>query len=532
MYTDQLHKLKLKLQDEAFIFIDRNYARVNKNDYKSLKLAVLDHTLELRGFENQKIDLESFDWAGAGKDRSWWWQIQSLPFLTWFISSFDLQTPEEKNDFFRFCVNSIINWKRTAEHNPKSPLAWHDHASAFRIRNIVNWLVFCWNSGFESLIAENNNKLNLVETIESHLSWLADDKNYSLHTNHGFDQSLISYTISLYFGDRFEAYRRQSLNRLDDELSFAFTDEGVHKENSPGYQKFMLARLNGLISLRGLGDEAISVKAADYVDKANKFLSAITLPNGILPIIGDTRWDDQSDPEALKSEITLHDYSKSGYLIAKGRDHSGKEFCLIFKCCHDSNYHRHDDDLSIVFFYDGNIIFGDGGLYNHNEKDEKRIFIRSPLAHSMPTLPLKAQRDRSKLNVMPSLSVDGNGVLHGISYMYGVKTERSIDVSNILSGAITICDKTEAEGLLTSNFMITDNVDIKSETGSFFLDFGTCQVTVQARNKEISSGTYRGWDSSNANKCAIYSKYLGKVEDATRIWLASSAQNVLEISFK
>ncbi|PRN05731.1 hypothetical protein A0O30_06710 [Pseudomonas sp. LLC-1] len=294
----------------------------------------------------------------------------------------------------------------------------------------------------------------------------------------------------------------------------------------------MLARLNGLINLRGLGDEAISVKAADYVDKANKFLAAITLPNGILPIIGDTRWDDQSEPEPLRSEVIIHDYSKSGYLVAKGKDRSEKEFCLIFKCCHDSNYHRHDDDLSIVLYYNGSIIFGDGGLYNHNEKDAKRIFIRSPLAHSTPTLPLKAQRDKNKLNAMPSLSVDDQGVFHGTSYMFGIKTERSIDISKILDGVITICDKTEAKSLLTSNFMITDNAEIESKENIFSLDFGTCQVTVKAINSDSSTGVHRGWDESDVNKCAIYSKYLGKAEDASRIWFASATQNVLEVSFK
>ncbi|MBB4865102.1 hypothetical protein HNP46_003978 [Pseudomonas nitritireducens] len=530
MYTDKLNRLHAAVEKPAFAFIKNNYVSTSRNDFKFLKQAVFERTIELRGFSNSAIDLEVFDWAEEGRDRNWWWQMQSLPFLTWFISSFELQSEEERREFFRFCVNSVINWRNKAMRASDSPLAWHDHATAFRVRNVVNWLVFCWDCGLSALVAENNTELDLVSLVEEHLAWLADRENYSIHTNHGFDQSLISYTISLYFGNRFSDYKALSLARLQDELDFAFTPQGVHKENSPGYQKFMLSRLKGLLNLEALGDSEISVQARDHIEKATEFLKVITLPDGMLPIIGDTRWDDFSEVENTKSELNVYDYSDSGYLVVKGRDQQGRDFFLSLKNCHDSNYHRHDDDLSVFFYYAGRVVFGDGGLLSHNEKDAKRLFIRSSLAHSCPVLPLKAIRDKLKVPQRPTMELREGGIFHGVSHMYGVKVERSVDISKIRDGEISILDVTESEGEIWSNFLLTEDVMVKSQNSGFQVSFDSFLLTIAALGEAGSSYTCKGWDPESAENSAIFSKHLGRDEAATRVWLTSRGQSGVKIS--
>ena len=65
-----------------------------------------------------------------------------------------------------------------------------------------------------------------------------------------------------------------------------------------------------------------------------------------------------------------------------------------------SNYHRHDDDLSIYFFYNDELILGDCGLYSHEEDDVDRKFIRSYKAHCVPfvkdALPRRRREDLSE----------------------------------------------------------------------------------------------------------------------------------------
>lgn len=145
----------------------------------------------------------------------------------------------------------------------------------------------------------------------------------------------------------------------------------------------MLARLKQLRTLAELGDLEITLISEKYIEKAEAFLRAITLPSGNLPMLGDTQDDDKGLSYEQKEEIDILDYSNSGYLIVRGSVLK-KDFHLIFKSSHLSNYHRHDDDLSVHLYYDGKVVLGDGGLGSHNEKDPRRIALRSKAAHNVP----------------------------------------------------------------------------------------------------------------------------------------------------
>src|SRR5690606_16367267 len=146
-------------------------------------------------------------------------------------------------------------------------------------------------------------------------------------TNHGFDQSDILLRTCLIFPDcnELKAARTVSRERLLDEISFAFTDQGVHKENSPGYHQYMMARLKSLSAYKELGDDELAATGEIVLENAKRFLKAITLPDGTLPIIGDTRGGEKANPDNLPSsdaapepiangEYRIWDFADSGYV--------------------------------------------------------------------------------------------------------------------------------------------------------------------------------------------------------------------------
>src|SRR5690606_12221370 len=135
-------------------------------------------------------------------------------------------------------------------------------------------------------------------------------------------------------------------------------------------------------TLAPLGEQHVSQMGERYIEKAEAFLRAITLPNGDLPMIGDTRGGDKGLPYEQKEKVDVLDYSESGYVIIRGKDGAGKDFFILMKNTHGSNYHRHDDDMMLYVLYDREVVFGDAGLLSHNEKDPKRLFVRSHFAHS------------------------------------------------------------------------------------------------------------------------------------------------------
>lgn len=441
MIKTELEAFKEVITDAAYQYVARLVGGARDQEHLSFIKAAEQHLVTARSFEDAELDFRSFNWHMPERDRNWWWQMQALPFLGWFNSSYSLFSTEQQETAINFCVQSLHNWQKQAAAGDTSPLVWHDHATAFRLRNIVNWLLICIKSGHLSQLQEADLHIQFIPMIEQHLAWLADDQNYSKHTNHGFDQALVVYSIAMYRNDdNWQQHAEQASARLQDELNFAFTDEGVHKENSPGYHKFMLGRVKTLIGLNKLGDTLVSSLATSYVNKATEFLKAITLPNGFLPMIGDTRGSEAGLKTEITEDLKVYDYSKSGYVIVKGRDHKNKEFCLIFKNAHDSHYHRHDDDLSIFLYYDGEVLLGDGGLGSHNEKDPRRIFLRSAKSHNVPYIDgVVAVRNPKKL-LQRNSTIIHNNIITATSHCYGVEIKRTVNISDICSGVILIED--------------------------------------------------------------------------------------------
>lgn len=506
-------KLLNYLSPKAVKYIDHCINSCSNIDYLKIKKLSEENVIKLKNFTDVELDIIQFDWVGLEQNRNWWWQMQALPFLNWSVNSYHLQSGEEQKKIFEFCVAAIENWVRKTK-NSESPLVWHDHASAFRVRNIVNWMVFYYIQG-RDIVGEIGN-LNLARIIMDHLDWLYLDKNYSEKTNHGFDQSMILLTISMMFDHKLlEPYRVVSKNRLKNEIQLAFTEEGVHKENSPGYQKFMLQRMKQLDRINILGEKEINDLARNYIDKAEKFLSAITLPNGKLPMVGDTFLETGVN-QCKNNALVKYNYSESDYFIVKGKDNKGKDIFVLFKNSHFSDYHRHDDDLMLFVFYDGEVVLGDAGLYSHEEGDVIRKFCRSYCAHSIPFINNEAARSFRNLKATPKINVKGSKIV-GISYMFGVKITRTIDLSNIDKGIIKLYDKVDNVNMsISANFFIPRRCPISISKNRFIFRSGGVAATIDfdgsvSLNMIIQGGGPGVYDT------AIVSKSYELYEEATRV---------------
>src|SRR5690606_34093799 len=78
----------------------------------------------------------------------------------------------------------------------------------------------------------------------------------------------------------------------------------------------------------------------------------------------------------------------SGYAIYRSSWGPGaNQTHVIMKSGFLSKYHRQDDDLNILIYAYGEDWLIDSGLYNHNQKDPIRIYMRSIKAHNVPYIP-------------------------------------------------------------------------------------------------------------------------------------------------
>ncbi len=519
-------ELLSSITPESAKYIDQVFSLRGSSDYRNLKKLFDQKKFVAKSFDDSELNVLTFDWQSLERDRNWWWQLQALPFLSWYVNSFELQTEEERSRYFLHCIQAIHCWIKNAKQNKNSPLAWHDHATAFRVRNLSNWLIFCHFTGLK--VSDENRAQPLAELIIEHLDWLQIDKNYSKNTNHGFDQAMIVLTISLiYAHDDFERYRLISRERLKGEVDFAFTREGVHKENSPGYQKMMLSRLRQLMVLSYLGEQDIPQLGGSYIRKAEEFLRAITLPNGCLPMIGDTRSGDEGLPYEQKEKVDVLDYSASGYVIVRGVDALEKDFFILLKNTHESNYHRHDDDMMIYVYYDGEVVFGDGGLYKHDENDEKRKFLRSIWAHSVPFVNVKAVRQKVNLKKAPVFNRRGALTFEMESMMFGVKLVRSVELTISPSLSLRLHDSGSCTDVVGANFYIEKKVPLNIGNDSLSLQFPQFQVIFSYGGGKVSC--HEGWSDDLESVGAIVSKEYGVVSDAMR-FVVVSAEKIIRFS--
>jgi len=202
-----------------------------------------------------------------------------------------------------------------------------------------------------------------------------------------------------------------AINRINFEISHAFSSDGGHVENSPVYLNFGLKQVQEALSLgqHYEGENSRIYFSKDILAKATNLLAFITQPNGKLPLIGDTKDFITKDFFDIKRGVSYENFlysirgtragskpssndlvlKESGWVVFRSSWDTDKfinSLHLVFKCGFLSNYHRHDDDLNFTLFAYGEEWFTDGGEYKHMPKDPYRIYFRSAESHniSMP----------------------------------------------------------------------------------------------------------------------------------------------------
>ena len=151
---------------------------------------------------------------------------------------------------------------------------------------------------------------------------------------------------------------------------------------------------------------------ARFSTKALDFATRILRPDGLLPPIGDTEQLPTSDSynkffaEALAYQNFLYAQSKgkrgvspsainrvyplSGYAVFRDKWPSTSEyekaFHIIVKVGCSSRYHHQQDEGHISLYAGGEDWLIDSGLFNYNNNDPLRKYMRSRAAHNVPLI--------------------------------------------------------------------------------------------------------------------------------------------------
>lgn len=336
----------------------------------------------------------------------------------WYLHCFQYIEPNLKNywntknlSYLRLLEDVVLSWIDEFENSTfeEYPLyVWHDHSTALRAIQFCK--LFQFKKLQEKCVFNDDFLFKLNNSLEKHKKFLLTEKYYQKNTNHGMDQAHALFQLGKALDCKLSI--QTALKRIKDEYEFAFTSEGVHKENSPNYHTYVLYRFGEIFNDIKYYDQNLCDDFKILAEKAILFIAHILEPHsGKYPIIGDSENIvpvDLSKIDLFKglSSIKYFNFAKSrgsigenfyphkiypesGYGIFRGIAKNlefNEQIHLIIKAGSLSRYHYHCDELSFILSaYEEDWII-DSGCYNYDNYDKIRKYVRSRAAHNLPCI--------------------------------------------------------------------------------------------------------------------------------------------------
>ncbi|QPF37856.1 heparinase II/III family protein [Acinetobacter sp. TTH0-4] len=533
----------------GFIFVESTYHQhligrlSNKLNFGRGFSLFNEQILEFPTFAKSSVSSKAIYSLDPFSNRTWRWYLHQLDHIQYLFSYYHLD--DEKNelilkDMFDY-ISCWNDYKRSSDSD-NDLMLWHDHASALRLRNLAVSFSVLSKSGM--LLVDSVQYKLLINLIYEHIVFLSKDEFYSKFTNHGFDQSLFLYYACLefeYLIPELETIKVLAQQRILDEINYAFCPDGGHKENSPAYLNFGIKQCLMVLEMAKHYHQDFGGK----LDNLNEMLDRSTMallftikPDGYLPLIGDTSkykvldlfngYHCQNYPyfkyavtagkkgdQPAMNYLVLPETGYAYYRSTWEKDNFTDAVYLTFKASFHSNYHRHDDDLSITLYAYGEDWLIDGGIYKYDERNPHRRYIRSHLSHNLfspnnvKALRSKSGRHLVELQKMNDMNSDTFHVL-GTTAMYeGYITSREIHVIN---QEIIIKDtcSSQSENLVdgTSRLFFPHDKEIEVVSNTIYVKGKNKTLTISIdTHQELHIDTYtahksdvKGWlsDSNNA----------------------------------
>lgn len=169
--------------------------------------------------------------------------------------------------------------------------AWDAYPTS---RRLANWVKYGMErpGGLPPVVASS---------MASQARWLVPRLEYHLMANHLLANATALAMAGLYFGGREgEAWREQGEALAERELAEQFLDDGGHYERSPVYHAVILEDLLDLLNAYGRAGISPPAFLPATVGRAGRWLDAMTMADGTLPLINDAAHGVASEPSALR----------------------------------------------------------------------------------------------------------------------------------------------------------------------------------------------------------------------------------------
>lgn len=383
--------------------------------------------ISLGTFPPVKIEYP-IDWEqDPFKNRSWRWRLHCLEIVNRLLNFYKKSNNHDALEKAALIIESwIVTYQNTQPENT-SEFVWHDHSTAKRGLVLCDFLDLMKQEG----IKNENLSEKIIISLYEHALFLSMEYFYSKNSNHGIDQSYTLFILAKHLEHK--EFEELAQTRLISEFNFAFTKEGVSKENSPFYHNYLLRRFIFINKSHPEIFNKIFNKFNYIINKAIYFNALILRPDGNFPILGDSimvKADDFTKFKYIKEDIkklyinvltgdnivSAHTplqniFCDSGYAIFrndwKNSKNNNELIHVIFKGGSLSNYHYHKDEGNIILYAFGDDWLIDSGCLNYMENSPERIYMRSREAHNVPEV-IGASYKNSYRSIFSSWNMENN----------------------------------------------------------------------------------------------------------------------------
>jgi hypothetical protein len=494
------------------------------------------------------------------RDRGWQYQLHSMQYIVRLVDQAAVDPDRRWLDAAEGLVLDWIGDNCRRGMHAAGPLAWHDDATAQRVRA---WVVF-WNRWKH--VATPAKLHMFLRCVHVHARMLADARFYTKRHNHGIAQDLALLAIVVTFPDfrNAAAWRALAIDRLRAQLVTTVSPDGVHLEHAAGYHVSMVglvalletfASRNGLVELQNTVSPLLANMA--------RFASFLVEPGHGIVTIGDTAWNDTS--KRLQPYADLHPWlayaltdgargaqppwasvwQREGYAFVHDRAPASGTPATYFAFTAAAQPgpgegHKHGDSLGFVLHTGGHRVLVDPGMYSYNHDDPNRRYLISRAAHNVVVVDgdtqkgaaarIERTRQTDAALVLVSSHVETPGVEHRRTVIY------------LRAGVILVHDEilprgAEAQHRMDSMFQLGPDVVATSREDGVDLQHGT-RVLARLRSSlgapRIAAGQrdpLLGWYSPSWSRVLpiqtlVFGTTGTSAEFATLIRFATSAMDV------
>ena len=330
------------------------------------------------------------DWAADPfGDRNWQFQLHAWVLMDYWLYAFG----DGDENALGEVVAIALDWKRYhLDDNRRSAFEWYDMAVGVR----ASRLAFLLDQILVGdLMVDDEDLAALLLLAELHVERLLEPSFLS-DGNHGLFQMAGLNALCQVISWRkvcagAGVYVDKAFGRL---LGEWFSEEAVHRENSPNYHGIVVDAFHRLRVV----DRFRDAQVRSLIEEAATVTPWLTYPDGRWVPVGDSAGKGPQLKGPVEARClsanggcwAVRDLTKSGYAIIRSppeAEHPSMLFVnsMFVEVEGSVIKHKHADDLGFVLIEGGHEIFVDSGKYGYN-KDRKRSYVLSARAHNIPSL--------------------------------------------------------------------------------------------------------------------------------------------------